>query len=127
LYQSIYIIKQAIDKIPGGIIKVENYKVVPPHRQGLKSSMEALIHHFKLYSSGVVIPRSETYTGIEAPKGEFGVHLMSKMSETPYRCKIRAPGFMHLQGINYMTKSHLIADVVTIIGSLDIVFGEIDR
>jgi NADH:ubiquinone oxidoreductase subunit D len=89
--------------------------------------MEALIHHFKLYSSGFIIPKSESYIAIEAPKGEFGVYLISKNSELPYRCKIRAPGFMHLQGINYMTKSHLIADVVTIIGSLDIVFGEIDR
>jgi NADH dehydrogenase (ubiquinone) Fe-S protein 2 len=127
LYQSIYLIKQLINKIPAGIIKVENSKIVPPHRQGLKSSMESLIHHFKLYSSGAIIPKSESYIGIEAPKGEFGVYLMSKNSEIPYRCKIRAPGFMHLQGINYMAKGHLIADVVTIIGSLDIVFGEIDR
>jgi len=127
LYQSINLIKQLINKIPSGVIKVENYKIAPPHRQGLKSSMEALIHHFKLYSSGFTIPKSESYIAIEAPKGEFGVYLMSKNSEIPYRCKIRAPGFMHLQGINYMTKSHLIADVVTIIGSLDIVFGEIDR
>jgi NADH:ubiquinone oxidoreductase subunit D len=89
--------------------------------------MEALIHHFKLYSSGAIILKSEAYIGIEAPKGEFGVYLMANDSEIPYRCKIRAPGFMHLQGINYMTKNHLIADVVTIIGSLDIVFGEIDR
>ena len=127
LYQSVHLIKQSINKIPSGIIKVENYKIVPPHRQGLKKSMEALIHHFKLYSSGFIIPKSEAYIGIEAPKGEFGVYLMSNNSEIPYRCKIRAPGFMHLQGINYMAKSHLIADVVTIIGSLDIVFGEIDR
>ena len=127
LYQSIHLIKQVIDKIPGGIIKVENFKIVPPNRQGLKSSMEALIHHFKLYSSGAIILKSEAYIGIEAPKGEFGVYLMANDSEMPYRCKIRAPGFMHLQGINYMAKNHLIADVVTIIGSLDIVFGEIDR
>ena len=127
LYQSVHLIKQSINKIPSGIIKVENYKIVPPHRQGLKKSMEALIHHFKLYSSGFIIPKSEAYIGIEAPKGEFGVYLMSNNSEIPYRYKIRVPGFMHLQGINYMAKSHLIADVVTIIGSLDIVFGEIDR
>ena len=127
LYQSNSIIKQVINNIPLGNIKIENYKVVPPARQGIKSSMEHLIHHFKLYSSGIVIPKSETYVGVEAPKGEFGIYLMSENSGIPYRCKIRAPGFMHLQGINYMAKGHLIADVVTIIGTLDIVFGEIDR
>lgn len=113
--------------MPRGVIKVENYKVVPPSRKDTKSSMESLIHHFKFYSSGLTIPKAESYVGIEAPKGEFGVYLISDNSEVPYRCKIRAPGFMHLQGINYMSKSHLIADVVTIIGTLDIVFGEIDR
>jgi NADH:ubiquinone oxidoreductase subunit D len=89
--------------------------------------MESLIHHFKLYSNGFIVPKSETYVGIEAPKGEFGIYLMSDNSEVPYRCKIRAPGFNHLQAINYVAKGHLIADVVTIIGTLDIVFGEIDR
>ena len=113
--------------MPLGSIKVENYKIVPPYRKDMKISMEALIHHFKLYSSGLVTLKAESYVGIEAPKGEFGVYLLSDKSEIPYRCKIRAPGFMHLQGINYMSKRHLIADVVTIIGTLDIVFGEIDR
>jgi NADH:ubiquinone oxidoreductase subunit D len=113
--------------MPKGIIKVENYKVVSPSRDDVKSSMESLIHHFKFYSSGLVVPKGETYIGIEAPKGEFGVYLIADNTEIPYRCKIRAPGFMHLQGINYMSKGHLIADVVTIIGTLDIVFGEIDR
>lgn len=113
--------------MPLGNIKVENYKIVPPSRKDTKVSMEALIHHFKLYSSGLVTLKAEGYVGIEAPKGEFGVYLLSDTSEVPYRCKIRAPGFMHLQSINYMAKSHLIADVVTIIGTLDIVFGEIDR
>ena len=127
LYQSSQIILQVINKMPLGSIKVENYKIVPPCRKDMKISMEALIHHFKLYSSGLVTLKAESYVGIEAPKGEFGVYLLSDKSEIPYRCKIRAPGFMHLQGINYMSKRHLIADVVTIIGTLDIVFGEIDR
>lgn len=127
LYQSSKIIFQVINKIPVGSIKIENYKVVPPSRKDTKVSMESLIHHFKFYSSGLILPKSEGYVGIEAPKGEFGVYLISDKSEVPYRCKIRAPGFMHLQGINYMSKRHLIADVVTIIGTLDIVFGEIDR
>jgi len=89
--------------------------------------MESLIHHFKFYSNGITINKGETYVGIEAPKGEFGVYLVSNDCETPYRCKIRSPGFMHLQAINYFAKGFLIADVVTIIGTLDIVFGEIDR
>jgi NADH dehydrogenase (ubiquinone) Fe-S protein 2 len=127
LYQSSSIIIQTINRLPKGIIKLENYKIVPPSRESTKQSMESLIHHFKLYSSGLVVPKGETYVGLEAPKGEFGVYLLADNSEVPYRCKIRAPGFMHLQGINYMAKGHLIADVVTIIGTLDIVFGEIDR
>jgi NADH-quinone oxidoreductase subunit D len=106
---------------------VDDYKIVSPLREGAKRSMESLIHHFKLYSSGLVVPKGEAYVGVEAPKGEFGVYLMSDNTEIPYRCKIRAPGFAHLQGINYIAKGHLIADVVTIIGTLDIVFGEIDR
>lgn len=127
LYQSNKIITQAINQIPQGLIKAENHKIVAPSRLDTKRSMESLIHHFKLYSSGLTITKSETYTSVEAPKGEFGVYLIADNSEIPYRCKIRAPGFMHLQGINYMSKGHLIADVVTIIGTLDIVFGEIDR
>jgi len=89
--------------------------------------MEALIHHFKLYSKGFTIDPNETYVSAEAPKGEFGVYLVSDGSNKPYRCKIKAPGFAHLQGLNFMSKGHMIADVVTIIGTQDIVFGEIDR
>jgi NADH:ubiquinone oxidoreductase subunit D len=113
--------------MPTGSIKVENYKIVEPSRKATKTSMEALIHHFKIYSTGLSICKSESYVGIEAPKGEFGVYLISDGSSIPYRCKIRAPGFMHLQSISYLSKRHLLADVVTIIGTLDIVFGEIDR
>jgi len=127
LRQSNQIILSVLNNIPGGQVKVANYKFVPPVRKHTKTSMESLIHHFKLYSSGLIISKGETYVGVEAPKGEFGVYLISDNSEIPYRCKIRAPGFMHLQAINYMAKGHLIADVVTIIGTLDIVFGEIDR
>ena len=125
--QSNQIILSVLNNIPAGQIKVENYKFVPPVRKQTKVSMESLIHHFKLYSSGLIVQKGETYLGLEAPKGEFGIYLISDNSEIPYRCKIRAPGFTHLQSINYMAKGHLIADVVTIIGTLDIVFGEIDR
>ena len=127
LKQSNYIILQILNKIPKGKIKIEDFKVVPPALRETKNIMEALIHHFKFYSNGFFINKSETYIGVEAPKGEFGVFLVSNGGEIPYRCKIRAPGVTHLQAINYMAKSHLIADVVTIIGTLDIVFGEIDR
>lgn len=127
LYQSNAIITQVLNNIPNGAINVENSKIVPPLRTQTKIAMESLIHHFKLYSNGFFLPRSETYVSVEAPKGEFGIYLISDSSETPYRCKIRAPGFSHLQAINYIAKGHLIADIVTIIGTLDIVFGEIDR
>jgi len=127
LRQSNSLILQVLNKIPKGKIKVENYKVVPPFRYQSKVLMESLIHHFKFYSSGIIVDKGEAYVGIEAPKGEFGVYLVSNNSEVPYRCKIRAPGFIHLQAINYVTTGHLIADVVTVIGTLDIVFGEIDR
>lgn len=127
LRQSNSLILQVLNDIPKGKIKVENYKVVPPLRFQTKNLMESLIHHFKLYSNGMTVKKGEVYIGVEAPKGEFGVYLVSDNSEIPYRCKIRAPGFMHLQAINYVCKGHLIADVVTIIGTLDIVFGEIDR
>jgi NADH:ubiquinone oxidoreductase subunit D len=116
-----------INNISTGEIKIDNYKLVPPSRKQMKTVMESLIKHFKFYSSGIFIPKGETYLGVEAPKGEFGVFLVVDKGTTPYRCKIRAPGFMHLQAMNYMAKGHLIADVVTIIGTLDIVFGEIDR
>ena len=110
-----------------GSIKVSNFKIVSPSRLQIKKTMEGLIRHFKFFSEGIVVKKNECYIGIEAPKGEFGVYLVSNNSTMPYRCKIRAPGFFHLQCINFLSKGHLIADVVTIIGSLDVVFGEIDR
>jgi NADH dehydrogenase (ubiquinone) Fe-S protein 2 len=124
--QSLNIIEQCLNKIPSGSIKSEN-KISAPSRSQLKTSMESLIHHFKLYSEGYYISEDETYLGVEAPKGEFGVFLVSNGSNKPYRCKIKAPGFLHLQGIDFMSHNHLIADVVTIIGTQDIVFGEVDR
>ena len=101
--------------------------IKPPAKTEIKQSMEALIHHFKIYTNGISIPASETYVGTEAPKGEFGIYLVSNNTNKPYRCKIKAPGFAHLQGLNHMSKGHLLADVVTIIGTQDVVFGEIDR
>ena len=127
LRQSTKIILQTLNKIPEGSIKIENHKISPPSKLNTKNSMEALIHHFKLFSGGIFVNQGEAYVGIEAPKGEFGVYLVSDGSEVPYRCKIRAPGFTHLQAMNFLAKGYLIADVVTIIGTLDIVFGEIDR
>jgi NADH dehydrogenase (ubiquinone) Fe-S protein 2 len=127
LRQSTFLILQVLNNIPKGNIKTENYKIVPPLRFQTKKLMESLIHHFKFYSNGIVVNKGEVYVGVEAPKGEFGIYLVSDNSKIPYRCKIRAPGFTHLQSINYFSKGHLIADVVTIIGTLDIVFGEIDR
>ena len=106
---------------------VKDKKVVPPHRAFMKYSMEALIHHFKLYSEGFNVPKSDAYAVVEAPKGEFGVYLVSNDTSKPYRCRIKAPGFLHLQGLDFMSKGHLLADLVTIIGTQDIVFGEIDR
>jgi NADH:ubiquinone oxidoreductase subunit D len=127
LRQSNSLLSQVLNTIPKGKVKIENYKIVSPPRFKIKSLMESLIHHFKLFSSGIFINRGAVYIGVEAPKGEFGVYLLSNNSEVPYRCKIRSPGFAHLQIINFISKGHLIADVVTIIGTLDIVFGEIDR
>lgn len=125
--QSINIINQIINKIPTGEIKLSNSKMSPPSRSDFKISMEALINHFKYHSEGFILQSGETYTATEAPKGEFGIYLLTNNSEKPYRCKIKAPGFAHLQFLNDMCKNHLIADVVTIIGTQDIVFGEIDR
>lgn len=125
--QSIKIIEQCLNDIPFGTIKNNDNKITPPSRTELKNSMEALIHHFKIYTNGVNIKANETYIGTEAPKGEFGVYLISDNKNKPYRCKIKSPGFGHLQALNHMSKGHLIADVVTIIGTQDIVFGEIDR
>ena len=125
--QSLVILQQAIDLLESGPIKTYDYKAGPSLRSEMKNNMENVIHHFKFFSEGVVLPFGETYTATEAPKGEFGVYLISDNKEKPYRCKIKAPGFGHLQALNDMSKGHMIADVVTIIGTQDIVFGEIDR
>lgn len=127
LRQSNKIILQTLNNIPVGKIKVDDYKIIPPSKKQIKLLMEPLIRHFKLYGGGLILPVGENYLGVEAPKGEFGVYIISDNSEIPYRCKIRASGFMHLQAINYMAKGHLIADVVTIIGTLDLVLGDVDR
>jgi len=125
--QSIRIIVQILNKIPNGPIKIDDKKIINPNRIQMKNSMESLIHHFKYYSENITVNNGETYTVIEAPKGEYGVYLISDGTNKPYRCKIKSPGFLHLQSLDFMAKNHLIADVVTIIGTLDIVFGEIDR
>ena len=125
--QSVRIINQCINQMPEGPIKVDDNKISPPARSNMKQSMESLIHHFKLFTEGFVVPAGETYTAVEAPKGEFGVYLVSNGTNKPYRCKIKAPGFGHLQALDFMSKGHMVADVVTIIGTQDIVFGEVDR
>ena len=125
--ESLKIIEQCLNNIPTGSIKSDDHKITPPSRTVMKQSMESLIHHFKMYTQGVIIPANETYVGTEAPKGEFGVYLISNDTNRPYRCKIKAPGFAHLQALDHMSKGHMIADVVTIIGTQDIVFGEVDR
>jgi NADH-quinone oxidoreductase subunit D len=125
--QSLKIIDQCLDKMPAGPVLYREKKVAPPTRGDMKRSMEALIHHFKLYTEGYHVPEGEAYAAVEAPKGEFGVYLVSDGSNRPYRCKIRAPGFPHLQAMEYMCKGHMLADSVAILGSMDIVFGEIDR
>ena len=121
------IMKQCIEKMPKGAINVADGKVVPPKRAEMKQSMEALIHHFKLYTEGYHVPAGEVYAAVEAPKGEFGVYLVSDGTNRPYRCKIRAPGFAMLQATEFLSRGHMLADLVAIIGSMDIVFGEIDR
>ncbi|HZD25737.1 MAG TPA: NADH-quinone oxidoreductase subunit D [Alphaproteobacteria bacterium] len=121
------IVRQAIDRLPDGPVQVQDNKIVPPKRAEMKRSMEALIHHFKLYTEGYHVPAGETYAAVEAPKGEFAVYLVSDGGNKPYKCKIRAPGFAHLQAADFMCKGHLLADTVAVIGSLDVVFGEIDR
>jgi NADH dehydrogenase (ubiquinone) Fe-S protein 2 len=125
--QSLKIMYQCLNNMPAGLIKTEDNKIITPTRKEMKQSMEELIHHFKLFTQGYSVPAGEAYTSIEAPKGEFGVYLVSNGSSRPYRCKIKAPGLLHLQGLNFMTKNHFIADAVTIIGTQDIVFGEVDR
>ena len=113
--------------MPEGPVKIDDRKVGPPSRGEMKRSMEALIHHFKLYTEGYHVPPGEIYQAVEAPKGEFGVYVVSDGTNRPYRCKIRAPGFAFLQATDFMCRGHMLADVVAIIGSMDIVFGEIDR
>jgi NADH-quinone oxidoreductase subunit D len=125
--ESTKIMRQCIEKMPAGPVVSTDSKVVPPRRGEMKTSMEALIHHFKLYTEGFHVPAGETYAAVEAPKGEFGVYLVADGSNKPYRCKIRAPSFVHLQAMDYMCKGHMLADVSAILGSLDIVFGEVDR
>ena len=129
--QSVKIMRQCIDLLLGaeksGPVSALDNKIVPPKRSEMKKSMEALIHHFKLYTEGYRVPAGEVYAAVEAPKGEFGVYLVSDGTNKPYRCKLRAPGFAHLQAMDFLTRGHLLADVAAVLGSLDIVFGEVDR
>jgi NADH-quinone oxidoreductase subunit D len=125
--ESVKIIKQCLAQMRPGPIKVQDNKISPPKRAEMKRSMEALIHHFKLFTEGYHVPAGATYTATESPKGEFGVYLVADGTNRPYRCKIRPTGFSHLQAINVMAKRHMLADTVAIIGSIDLVFGEVDR
>jgi NADH-quinone oxidoreductase subunit D len=129
--QSVRIMKQCIRLLNSpegkGRVSADDQKVVPPKRGEMKRSMEALIHHFKLYTEGFHVPAGEVYAAVEAPKGEFGVYLVADGSNKPYKCKIRAPGFAHLQAMDFLCKGHMLADVSAILGSLDVVFGEVDR
>lgn len=127
MYESVKIMRQCLEMMPDGPVMTQDNKITPPRRAEMKQSMEALIHHFKLYTEGFHVPEGEAYAAVEAPKGEFGVYLVSDGSNKPYRCKIRAPGFPHLAAMDYLNKGHMLADVSAILGSLDIVFGEIDR
>jgi NADH-quinone oxidoreductase subunit D len=129
--QSAKLMKQCCEKLRSaeaqGPVTVEDNKIVPPKRDEMKRSMEALIHHFKLYTEGYHVPAGEVYAAVEAPKGEFGVYLVADGTNKPYKCKIRAPGFAHLQAMDFLTRGHMLADVSAILGSIDIVFGEVDR
>ena len=125
--ESVKIIKQCLEQIPNGPIKTNDGKISPPTKKDIKESMEALIHHFKLFTEGYRVDKDEIYVAVEAPKGEFGVYLISDGSSKPYKCKIRAPGFAHLQAMDYLIKGHMLADVPAVLGSMDIVFGEVDR
>jgi NADH-quinone oxidoreductase subunit D len=127
--QSIRIMKQCVERLKKepGLVTVDDHKIVPPRRGEMKRSMEALIHHFKLYTEGYKVPEGEVYATVEAPKGEFGVYLVSNGTNKPYKCKIRAPGFAHLQSMDWLCRGYMLADVSAILGSLDIVFGEVDR
>ena len=125
--ESVKIINQCLSSMPKGPVKSMDGKITPPPKKEIKDSMEALIHHFKLFTEGYRVNKDEIYTAVEAPKGEFGVYLISDGSSKPYKCKIRAPSFSHLQAMDYLIKGHMLADVPAVLGSLDIVFGEIDR
>ena len=125
--QSLKIIKQVLEQITEGDFIINDSRLRPPNRPEMKQSMESLINHFKIFTEGIRVPEGEVYSTVEAPKGEFGVYLISDGTNKPYRCKIRAPGFAHLQGLDFMTKGHMLADLVACIATLDIVFGEIDR
>ncbi len=125
--ESIKLIKQCLEKMPKGRIMTSDRKVSPPKRSEMKHSMESLINHFKLFTEGYHVPKGEAYACVEAPKGEFGVYIISEGGNKPYRSRLRAPGFAHLQGLEFMVKGHMLADVVTVISTQDIVFGEIDR
>jgi len=129
--ESVKIMKQCVEKLQDasgqGPVASTDGKAVPPKRGEMKRSMEARIHHFKLYTEGFKVPAGEVYTAVEAPKGEFGVYLVSDGSNKPYRCKVRAPGFAHLQAMDFMCKGHMLADIGAVLGSMDIVFGEVDR
>jgi NADH-quinone oxidoreductase subunit D len=129
--ESVKIMKQCVELLSGkhriGAVSSLDGKVVPPKRGEMKRSMEALIHHFKLYTEGYHVPAGEVYAAVEAPKGEFGVYVVADGTNKPYRCKIRAPGYAHLQAMDFLCKGHQLADVTAVLGSLDIVFGEVDR
>ena len=125
--ESVKIINQCLISMPKGPVKSTDGKITPPSKKEIKNSMEALIHHFKLFTEGYRVDKDEIYTAVEAPKGEFGVYLISDGTSKPYKCKIRAPGFSHLQAMDYLIKGHMLADVPAVLGSLDLVFGEIDR
>ena len=125
--ECVKIINQCLEQMPKGPVKTNDGKISPPSKKNIKESMEALIHHFKLFTEGYRVDKDEIYTAVEAPKGEFGVYLISDGSSKPYKCKIRAPGFSHLQAMDYLIKGHMLADVPAVLGSMDIVFGEVDR
>jgi NADH-quinone oxidoreductase subunit D len=125
--ESVKLVRQCIEKMPAGPVLADNARIVPPTREAMKESMEALIHHFKLHTEGFHVPVGEVYAAVEAPKGEFGVYLVADGTNKPYRCKIRAPGFAFLQSMDFLTRGHLLADAGAILGSMDIVFGEVDR
>lgn len=127
IYESIKIIQQCLDQMPQGKVSVDNHKITPPRREDMKNSMEAMIHHFKLYTEGYRVPKGETYTAVEAPKGEFGVYLVADGSNKPYRCKIRSTGFAFLQAMDMCSRGHMVSDISAILGSMDIVLGEVDR